>query len=79
VQAVQGLYRLIRYGPYFFEATADELHMNQRTHATGLRAFGKEELKTSEQVAEFMKKEFPGRDSKIFEYPNSVLVVLTVG
>jgi len=53
--------------------------MNQRTHATGLRAFGKEELKTSEQVAEFMKKEFPGRDSKIFEYPNSVLVVLTVG
>jgi len=52
--------------------------MNQRAHAKGVIAFGKEELKTSEQVAEFMKKEFPDRDSKIFEYPKFVLVVLTV-
>jgi hypothetical protein len=40
---------------------------------TWLVAFGKKELKTTAQVTEFMKKQFPGRNSEIFNHPNVVV------
>jgi hypothetical protein len=41
--------------------------------ATWLVAFNNKKLTTAVQVTEFMKKEFPDRDSKIFNYPNVVV------
>ena len=40
---------------------------------TWLVAFGKKELKTATQITKFMHKQFPGRDSEIFNYPNVVV------
>jgi len=41
--------------------------------ATWLLAFQNKAIKTAEQVSKFMKSEFAGRDSKIFDYPNVVV------
>lgn len=40
---------------------------------TWLTGFHNKKLKTAKQVTEFMKTEFPGRDSDIFNYPNVVV------